>query len=164
VRHPLFGVKIGTVTMVAKAFVDTNILLRSIFVEMDRHEEADELIKQMVNDDTELWISGQVIREFIVQSTHPRTLDEPLIIEEVEVEIKKIKRFYQIADETATVRDTLIDLLKTYPTQGKQVHDANLIATMIANDIDALLTLNIKDFKRFSDRIKLISPSQETDK
>lgn len=74
-----------------------------------------------------------------------------------------MKQFYQIADETATVRDTLIDLLKTYPTKGKQVHDANLVATMLANGIDTLLTLNIKDFKRFADKITLISPL-ETDK
>lgn len=57
--------------MVAKAFVDTNVLLRSLLTEMNLHKECDELVKQMVQDDTELWISSQIIREFIVQATHP---------------------------------------------------------------------------------------------
>ena len=60
-------------------------------------------------------------------------------------------------DETAVVRDTLLELLQQYPTQGKQVHDANIVATMLAYKIDTLLTLNVADLKRFGDKIKIIS-------
>ena len=38
-------------------------------------------------------------------------------------------------------------------------HDANLVATMLAYGIDTLLTFNIDDFKRFGDKIKLVSPT-----
>ena len=49
-----------------------------------------------------------------------------------------------------------------YPTLGKQVHDANIVATMLAHGIDMLLTLNVDDFKRFEDKITLISLEEKT--
>ncbi len=145
--------------MGAKAFVDTNVVLRALLTEMDLHKEADGLLKQMLREEAELWISGQVIREFIVQATHPRTLKVPLTVEEIIAEINIMKQIFQIADETAAVREKLLDLLKAYPTRGKQVHDANIVATMLVNSIDTLLTINVDDMKRFADKIKLIAPA-----
>lgn len=141
----------------AKVFLDTNILLRMILTQMNQHAEVDALVKRTIREGAELWISGQVIREFIVQATHPRTLAEPLTIEQVVREIEAMKPLFQIADETAAVRDKLLELLQQYPTQGKQVHDANIVATMLAYEIDTLLTLNVDDLKRFEDKIKIIT-------
>lgn len=141
----------------AKVFLDTNILLRMILTQMNQHAEVDALVKRTIREGAELWISGQVIREFIVQATHPRTLAEPLTIEQVVHEIEAMKPLFQIADETAGVRDKLLELLQQYPTQGKQVHDANIVATMLAYEIDTLLTLNAGDLKRFEDKIKILS-------
>lgn len=141
----------------AKVFLDTNILLRTILTQMNQHAEVDALVKRTISEGAELWISGQIIREFIVQATHPRTLAEPLTIEQVVHEIEAMKPLFQIADETVAVRDKLLELLQQYPTQGKQVHDANLVATMIAYEIETLLTLNVDDLKRFEGKIKIIS-------
>ena len=140
-------------------FVDTNILLRSVLTQMDQHTQVDALVKGFIREGAELWISGQVIREFIVQATHPRTLVEPLTIEAVIHEITTLKSLFQIADETLLVRDKLLELLQKYPTQGKQVHDANIVATMLAYEIDTLMTLNVDDLKRFDDLITLVSLS-----
>ena len=147
-------------TMGVKAFVDTNILLRALLTEINLHTEADALLKQMLRQDAELWISGQVIREFIVQATHPKTLKVPLRMDEVIDEINRIKPLFSVADETAAVREKLLELLRDHPTAGKQVHDANIVATMLVYGIDTLLTLNIDDLKRFSDKINLVSVEQ----
>jgi len=143
--------------MGVKAFVDTNILLRALITEMNLHPEADALLKRMLREDAELWINGQVIREFIVQATYPGTLSVPLTIDEVINEINRLKAVFSIADETIVVREKLLELLKEYPTAGKQVHDANIVATMLVYGIDTLLTLNVDDMKRFRDKINLIS-------
>jgi predicted nucleic acid-binding protein len=74
--------------------------------------------------------------------------------------LEGITAICKVADETAQVTTQLFALLKAHPTAGKQVHDANIVATMLAYDIDTLLTLNIADFKRFESKIKLISPSE----
>ena len=41
---------------------------------------------------------------------------------------------------------------------GKQVHDANIVATMLANGVTPLLTFNAADFRRFGSRIELVTP------
>jgi predicted nucleic acid-binding protein len=143
--------------MGGKAFVDTNILLRALLTQMNLHPQADALLKHMLQEETELWINGQVVREFIVQATHPKTLQTPLTVTEVIAEVNRIKPLFTIADETAAVRETLLKLIQEHPTSGKQIHDANIVATMLVYGIDTLLTLNLGDMKRFSDKISLVS-------
>src|SRR5690554_2003442 len=103
--------------MAAKAFVDTNILLRTLLPEMQHHAEADALVKQLWRETTELWISGQVVREFIVQATHPNTLQSPLTIPEVVTLIQTLPALFSIADETAVVRANLLDVIQQFPTR-----------------------------------------------
>jgi predicted nucleic acid-binding protein len=140
----------------AKAFVDTNIVLRAMIPQMTLHREAEALIQKMWANDVELWISHQVIREYLVQATHPNSFTPALTLEQVVRQINIFETLFRIADETRQVRFELIALLKAYPTRGKQVHDANIVATMLAYSIDTLLTMNVADMKRFADRIKLI--------
>jgi predicted nucleic acid-binding protein len=51
----------------------------------------------------------------------------------------------------------LLIRFQQYLTRGKQVHDANIVATMLAHEIDTLLTLNVDDMKRFADKIRIVS-------
>lgn len=139
-----------------KAFVDTNVLLRSIFKTMPLHHEADRLVKQTREAGSELWISRQVIREYLVQVTHPRFFVRPLTIEEAVQQVVNLELLFKIADETQAVTQQLLSLLKSYPTSGKQVHDANIVATMLVYQIDTLLTQNLDDMKRFSGIMKLL--------
>lgn len=143
--------------MAAKAFVDTNILLRAMIPRMDRHTEAEALIQRMWDSDIELWISRQVIREYLVQATHPNNFKPALTIEQVMRQMDTITTVFRVADETQAVSAQLFALLQAYPTRGKQIHDANLIAAMLVSEIDTLLTLNLADFQRFADKIKLVS-------
>ncbi len=139
-----------------KAFVDTGILLRALHNTLPLHNEARTLIRQMWNDDIDLWINRQVIREYLVQATHPRTFTQPLTLEQIMMHMQSIQFLFRIADDTREVTAQLLELLKTYPTGGKQVHDANIIATRLVYGIDTLLTINIEDMKRFADRVKIL--------
>lgn len=145
----------------ANAFVDTNVLLRAILTQMDDHAPSDTLVKRLWREGVTLWISGQVIREFIVQATHPKTLKIPLSMADVIATVDAITPLFQVADETPAVRAELLRLLREFPTGGKQVHDANLVATMLVYGIDTLLTINIDDLKRFGDKITIVSPMGE---
>lgn len=139
-----------------KAFVDTNVLLRAVTLEMALHREAMVLIQRMWDQDVELWISRQILREYLVQATHPNTLSPVLTIAQIMEHVDAIKTLFQIADETGEVTDQLLSLPQIYPTRSKQIHDANIIATMMANGIDTLLTTNVKDFARFSKQIRIV--------
>ena len=42
------------------------------------------------------------------------------------------------------------------PARGSQVHDANIVATMLAAGELRLLTFNSADFRRYGDRLDLV--------
>jgi predicted nucleic acid-binding protein len=140
-----------------KAFVDTNILLRGSIPRMNQHHAAKALIERMWRNGVDLWISRQVIREFLVQTTNPMTLQPPLNIAQIMERIRMMESLFRIADEDSAVTAQLIRLIQSHPTGGKQVHDANIIATMLANNIDTLLTLNVADMRRFESMIRLVT-------
>lgn len=142
--------------MVAKTFLDTNVLLRARIKGFDSHREAVKLVDTQLNNGVELWISRQVVREFLVHITRPQSVSMPMTALEAEVEINVLQSVFRIADETATLTARLLQLIKQYPTGGKQIHDANIVATMLVNGIDTLLTQNIDDMKRFEKEITLI--------
>lgn len=60
-----------------------------------------------------------------------------------------------MADDTAAVTEQLLKLMSDFKIGGKQIHDANIVATMLAYDVPYLLTHNVKDFERFSGLIKI---------
>jgi predicted nucleic acid-binding protein len=148
-------------TMGARVFVDTNVLLRAIIPRMSLHVAAETLIQRLWSDDVELWISRQVIREYLVQATHPNSFTPSLTVAQVMQQMEIIQTLFRIADETQEVTTQLIKLLQTHPVSGKQVHDTNLVATMLVYGIDTLATINVTDFNRFAGLIKLIRFSAE---
>lgn len=58
--------------------------------------------------------------------------------------------------ENEAVRDALFRLLEAGQCSGKQVHDANIAATMTAHGVGVLVTLNPRDFERFVPSIQLV--------
>ena len=63
---------------------------------------------------------------------------------------------YGILEDGPEVTETLIALLREAPAGGRQIHDANIVATMLAYGERRLLTFNLADFRRYGDRIELI--------
>jgi predicted nucleic acid-binding protein len=54
------------------------------------------------------------------------------------------------------VTANLLHLLTTVPVAGRQVHDANIVATMLAHGVPKLLTHNTADFARFAAVITVV--------
>ena len=80
--------------------------------------------------------------------THPQAF-ETLSKDSVLQQTNDFCHTFNVADDTGNVTQQLLSLLKQYPSGGKQVHDTNIVAAMLANGITHLLTHNVKDFKRF---------------
>lgn len=144
-----------------RVFIDTNIVLRAIHEDVQLHSEAEHLLTELRRTGHQLWISRQIIREYMVQVTRPGFLSKPLTAQEVENQLSNLKLAFKIADETEAVTTQLVQLLKMFPSGGKQIHDANIIATMLTYHIDTLLTLNIEDLKRFEPVVKLMTITSE---
>jgi hypothetical protein len=50
----------------------------------------------------------------------------------------------------------LLSIVTRVPVAGKQIHDANIVATMQAYGLSKLLTHNVSDFARFSSFIQIL--------
>ena len=48
------------------------------------------------------------------------------------------------------------ELILSLDVKGKQIHDTNIVATMLVNNVNYLFTHNVADFKRFSHLIDVI--------
>ena len=96
-----------------------------------------------------------MLREFIAARTRPQTFAQPSAPELVIERVHYLEEHFQVADDTATVTGRLVELMEDFKIGGKQVHDANIVATMLAYDIPCLLTHNARDFERFPERIRI---------
>lgn len=135
-------------------FVDTNVLVYANVAEAPLHQAALSALQSARDAGRTLWISRQVLREYLVTLTRPQAfaaVPRATVLEQVQLFVER----FQVADDTETVTAKLLDLLAEVPGGGKQVHDANIVATMLAQGIPALLTHNVKDFERFRRWIKV---------
>lgn len=135
-------------------FVDTNVLVYANVIETPFHEQALAAINTAYQANRTIWISRQVIREYLVTMTRPQAF-ENLPRATVFEQIGQFTERFEVADDTSAVTERLLQLLSDYKPGGKQVHDANIVATMQAYGIPALLTHNIKDFERFGQVVRI---------
>jgi len=135
-------------------FIDTNVLVYANVLETPMHEQALAAINAAYQAGRTIWISRQVIREYLVTMTRPQAfenLSKATVLEQVDQFIQP----FQVADDTGAVAGQLVKLMEDFKIGGKQVHDANIVATMLAYDIPCLLTHNVKDFARFGEVIRI---------
>ena len=127
-------------------FVDTNVLLYTLASESAFHAPARRRVQSLQEAGTEFWISRQVLRELLAAATRPGVLREPNPVDRWLTIAQDLEKMMHIAEEDSQVTAYFFELLKTPGARGKQVHDANIIATMRRYQISYLLTHNITDF------------------
>ena len=135
----------------AKVVVDTDLLVYSTVPSGPFHVEARDTLNALVAASVERWASQQILREYLATMTR---LKAPITA--IFNNIRNFRGSYRIAQDSAVVFDELLALLAAIPCGGKQVHDANIVATMLVHGVSNLLTHNVADFKRFGHLIYVI--------
>lgn len=110
---------------------------------------------------TPLWVSRQVLREYLAAMTRPGDLTGTIPLPALLNDVRYFAQRFRVADEGAPVTAQLLALLTEIPVAGRQVHDANIVATMLVYGVRRLLTHNTDDFVRFAAFIEvlpLVSP------
>lgn len=139
-----------------RVFLDTNILVYANAAEAPLHQIALIAIETRYEAGVELWVSRQVLREYLVTFSRPQKFMNPRPISTVVERIRYFQSRFRVAEDNSAVTARLLDLVQQLPTSGKQVHDANIVATMLVYDIPTLLTHNTDDFIRFSSHITIV--------
>ena len=133
-------------------FVDTNVLLIATDESRSLHLEAMQLLAGSVTQDLSLATSGQVLREYLVVATRPVDVNGLGLSTEVAVgNVNEFLGSLSMFEETVEVSSRLRQLAVAHNLSGKRLHDANIVATMKAHDIRALVTENAGDFAPFED-------------
>jgi predicted nucleic acid-binding protein len=151
-----------TMVVDTPVFIDTNIQLRFDVPGFDQHVEVRQAVQQLVKDGYKLWISGQVVREFCSVLTRPQATMGPSNPADVAKRIRTLLSGFKFAHDSTGSVNQLLTLMDTYAMGGKQIHDANIVATMLEYKITHLFTLNTADFERFTPLITLITLDQLT--
>ena len=137
-------------------FVDTNVLVAARFVTAPAHVIACRCLDRAGNSGEPLHISHQILREYLVVVTRPQIWLESLAIDDALEDATSLISSFTVLEDGPNVMAMLIALCREIPVAGKQIHDANIAATMLAHGEKRLLTLNAKDFRRYGQRIELV--------
>jgi len=146
---------------VRRIFVDTNVLTYATIDAAPLHHEARTALDKLWDEGAELSISHQVIREYLVNATRPQTYSPPLPLSGMIAQVETFHKTFHILPDSPAVLDTFLDVLRHVLVGGKQIYDANVVATMLAYEIDELLTHNVDDFKRYQRYISVIPLIEE---
>jgi predicted nucleic acid-binding protein len=137
-------------------FLDTNVLVYAAVPEAPLHAAARRQVDALALSGAPAWTSRQVLREFLAVLTRPQSFTLPVSASVLVTAVHSFERRFSVAEDSAAVTTALLQLLQTVPLGGKQVHDANIVATMQVYGIRRLLTFNRADFARFAHLITLV--------
>ena len=137
-------------------FLDTNVLVRARFEAAPSHGPARHWMGEVGASGEAMRISRQVMREYLATVTRPQPWSPPVAMDAALGHLASLEARFEILEDGPGVADMLSALCREVPVAGKQVHDANIVATMLAHGERRLLTFNEKDFRRYGERISLI--------
>ncbi|MGH7172198.1 MAG: type II toxin-antitoxin system VapC family toxin [Gemmataceae bacterium] len=136
--------------------VDTNVLIYHQIALSPFHAAARSQLRDLFVAGNPLWLSRQILREYLAAMSRPGTLTPPLPMTTLIADVQTFASRFLIAEDGSTVTVHLLSLLASISCSGKQVHDANIVATMLARGIPRLLTHNVADFSRFAGVITVV--------
>ena len=145
-------------TRVADRLVlDTNILLAATDQGRAEHSDAVMALNEWPASGTALYTSGQIMREYLSVATRPVAQNGlGLARTDAIANVKAMRVRLRFLPEHDKVNDRLLKLLEEVECTGKQVHDANVVATMLTHGVDTIVTMNTDDFARFADRVRVM--------
>ncbi|MDF5736951.1 MULTISPECIES: type II toxin-antitoxin system VapC family toxin [unclassified Nostoc] len=137
-------------------FIDTNILVYANLALSPFHVQATERLQAFAEQGIDLWISRQTLREYLAAMTKRGDLTGNIPITSLVADVRYFANYFRLVEDNLLVTERLLALMEEIPSGGKQVHDANIVATMLVYGIPQLLTHNTSDFARFSGLITVL--------
>ncbi|MDT3739012.1 MAG: PIN domain-containing protein [Candidatus Kapabacteria bacterium] len=136
-------------------FIDTNILLYTK-IEDNQFFEVSCNKLQNLHKNNNLFISTQVLREYWAALSKLPNVSNPIHVSIIFDDIEYYMQNFIVLEDYNTTSEKLFHLAKEYKVIGKQIHDANIVATMLTNGIKSILTHNVADFNRYNKLINII--------
>ena len=131
--------------------LDTNIIIYSKQSTSQFFTQVTTKLQELQDAGNELVICNQVLYEFYRFATSPLADNRGLGLTPAEAvaEIDNLIDTYLLVNDNCDM-PRWKSVMADYEVRGKKSHDARLVTTMLANDIERLYTLNTADFTRFA--------------
>ena len=137
--------------------VDTNVLLSATALHRPLHGAALTVLNDWPNRGVVLAASSQVFREYLAVATRPVEVNGlGLDVSDALANVAAFRARMRLLVESEPVWDRLQTLIAHYGCKGKQIHDANVVASALAWGVGKLVTANAGDFNRFAAELEVI--------
>ena len=137
--------------------VDSNILVYATSAWSPFNERSLTALIQLTLSES-VTVPRQVLREYVCVMTRGGPSSKPVPMSVAMRAVDRFEQMFKVLEGGPAVWAEFKKLCASHDFAGKQVHDANIVATMLAHGETKLLTLNIKDFRRFVPLIELLEP------
>ena len=137
-------------------FIDTNVLVLSRIPSAPSHDAARASLERAFQGTEPLRISRQVIREYLSVVTRPQTWTVGISREDALDDVRRMIGSFEMLEDGPAVTESLVALCREVPVGGQQIHDANIVATMLTHGERRLLTFNAADFRRYDGLVELV--------
>ena len=138
-------------------FLDTCLVIAATVEAHPGHRAAVRVIDDLISRATQLCISPQICREFLVVLTRQPVSERAFSIAEAVAALEVWTNGCIVLDETDAVMLECLRLVERHRVLGKQIHDCNVVATMLVHGVPRLATRNPADFKRFHAEVAVLS-------
>ena len=130
-------------------FIDTNVPVYATRRTASEHAAARAALTRLETEVRRMWISGQILREYLAAVTRPQATDPALPIETAIADVRRFQQVFDVAEDSPIVLDRLLALLGAHHRAGRQVHDANIVATMLEQWRAPLADVQRRRFQAF---------------
>ena len=140
--------------------LDTNILLRLLEPKDPEYALVREAVKTLSTRGETLCFTSQNLVEFWNVCTRPSAQNGlSLTPAQTDERARLLESRFGLLPDNERVHTEWRRLVLTHSVAGVQVHDARLVAAMLAHGIPQLLTLNDRDFARYAG-ISIVHPRE----
>ena len=144
---------------VERWFFDTNVLIYVTDSTAPLHQTAVTLLLETHQRGIVRTISTQILREFYGFAT--RTGEQGQNFDRIRAvralkNIAEFRTLFAVVEDNDNVSLRLFDLVQRIDIGGRQIHDANLVATMLHYGLTHLVTNNPNHFQRFTSLITVV--------
>lgn len=144
------------------SFLDTCVLIDGLYKDSDHYAAARPLLDQAEsNEGAGFRISPQVLAEFYAVVTHPKRVSHPKSPSEALETIDKflVMPGISLLPIPPDIVRRWMELIRRYPQHviHRKIFDAQIVATMLANEVKTIYTFNVTDFAPFAE-IEVIEP------
>ncbi len=147
--------------MAAEAvFLDTSLIVAASVASHPACMSSQSFVAQLAQSGAAPCVSLQVCREFMVSLTRGPIGGQIHTVAEALAALEDWLVAATLLFEDKGVQRHWERLVEKYSVRGKQMHDCNIVATMLASGVTCIATRNAVDFERYvPEGIRIIGPT-----